>query len=207
MDSTTDRYGQAIKQLIAGDTESALRLSGEYLAEADAALHTAGTNVSDRRLDEFLHLATLHSALLILTGQPCDGLSCALMSCVNASITGIGTRHDCHAAFVGLLTKVVEGSCACIDGSPVSGDTIELGMRLTTLGAVLLNHFISGLSQSQRHQQAIKASASILDNMRGTVDFEHPAVIDGVETPPDNLKPYLAEMLGIASQLGFLRID
>ncbi len=207
MNSTSNRYRQALERLIAGDTETALRLSGEYLAETDAEMHTAGTHVSDSQLSEFLNLATLHSALLILTGQPADGLSCALMSCVNASITGIVDRPACYAAFAGLLTKVVEGSCACIDASPMSGDTIEQGMKLTTLGAVLLRYYIESLTPEQRRQPAIEASATLLDNMRGTVDIEHQAVIDGVETPPADLKKYLAEMLGIASQLGFLRID
>ncbi len=185
-------------RLSAGDLESALRLSAEALATADAALKrpqgdTAAV-VPDAAVDRLLEAADTHVRCLLMASMSVQALSCALLSLCTVDICGVAKRPECRERLAALLRTVIVAEMSAIDTLPLNDETHDLGKALLGLTGFLLNSYGP-------------ADDPLLAQIAQICEVKSEPVIDGTPTPASDLKRILAEMLGIAGALGILEFE
>lgn len=184
-------------RLSAGDLESALRLSAEALATADAALKRpqgGAADVPDAAVDRLLEVADTHVRCLLMASMPVQALSCALLSLCTVDICDVAKRPECRERLAALLRTVIVAEMSAIDTLPLNDETHDLGKALLGLTGFLLNSYGP-------------ADDPLLAQIAQICDVKSEPVIDGTPTPASDLKRILAEMLGIAGALGILEFE
>lgn len=183
-------------RLSAGDLESALRLSAEALATADAALKRpqGGADVPDAAVDRLLEAADTHVRCLLMASMPVQALSCALLSLCTVDICDVAKRRECRERLAALLRTVIVAEMSAIDTLPLNDETHDLGKALLGLTGFLLNSYGP-------------ADDPLLAQIAQICDVKSEPVIDGTPTSASDLKRILAEMLGIAGALGILEFE
>ena len=184
--------------LAAGDMESALRLSAEALATADAALKRLSAEVPAKQPDadvkQFLVAADTHVRCLLMASAPVQALSCALLSVCTADICRVTERAECRGALVALLKTMLIAEMSALDTLPINDQTHESGKMLLSMTGFLMNSYGG-------------ASDPLLEQISQICDVQSEPLIDGEATPATDLKRILAEMLGIAVNLGILEFE
>lgn len=189
-------------RLSVGDMDSALRLSAEALATADAVLKSSASeqgtsyalSAADEDVVDLLVASDTHVRCLLMAQAPVQALSCALLSLCTVDICGIVEREDCRDAFAALLQTTVIAEMSAIDTLPLNDETHDSGATLLSLSAFLLNSYGN-------------AADPLLAQLGQICDLAAEPIIDGISTPASDLKRILAEILGIASALGILEFE
>ncbi len=203
-DNIKSLLDETAARLSAGDIDSALRLSAEALASADAALKRTSRpeselakvafSATDAAVIDLLVAADTHVRCLLMASAPVQALSCALLSLCTADICGIVERDGCRGAFAALLQTTLITEMSAIDTLPLNDETHDLGTSLLSLTGFLLGAYGDKSDRMLAHVGQI-------------CDVISEPVIDGVTTPATDLKRILAEMLGKASALGILEFE
>lgn len=189
-------------RLSVGDMDSALRLSAEALATADAVLKSSASeqgasyalSAADEDVVDLLVASDTHVRCLLMAQAPVQALSCALLSLCTVDICGIVNRDGCRDAFAALLQTTIITEMSAIDTLPLNDETHDSGTALLSLTAFLLNSYGD-------------AADPLLAQLGQICDLTTEPIIDGISTPASDLKRILAEILGIASALGILEFE
>lgn len=189
-------------RLSVGDMDSALRLSAEALATADAVLKSSPSesgaayalSVADEDVIGLLVASDTHVRCLLMAQAPVQALSCALLSLCTVDICGIVEREGCRDVFAALLQTTIIAEMSAIDTLPLNDETHDSGTTLLSLSAFLLNSYGN-------------AADPLLAQLGQICDLAAEPIIDGISTPASDLKRILAEILGIASALGILEFE
>lgn len=201
MESKIEKVSQSMELLRAGEVESALRLSGEALAEVDAAVH------NDKTQARYLcSAAATHIYILNEVSMSEDAFSCGVMSSCMADYFGYFGEAQIDASSIFLLKETLLAALSAVDSLGIGDEVIESGTRLVTLLASMLKTCVERLPSDQL-DETIDDVGELLSMIGKRCAIDSPTLeIDGVEVSRENTQAILAEVVKVAVEMQLLRV-
>ena len=201
MERTMEKVEQSMELLRIGDVESALRLSGEALAEVDSAVN------KDKTQARYLcRAAATHIYIMNEVGMSVDAFACGVMSSCMADYFGYFGDEKAEASSVFLLKETLLAAMRAVDSLGIGEEVIEKGTRMVTLLAIMLKT-CSDRMPSELYDENVDDVPELLEMIGRNCVIDSPVVIiDGEEILSENTQAILAEVVKIAVELQLLQV-
>ncbi|MGM9860683.1 MAG: hypothetical protein ACI31C_08005 [Muribaculaceae bacterium] len=200
MERTIEKVEQSMELLSVGDVESALRLSGEALAEVDAAVS------KDKAQARYLcRAAATHIYIMNEVGMSVDAFACGVMSCCMADYFGYFGEEKVDASSIFLLKETLLAALRAVDTLGIGEEVIEKGTRMVTLIACMLKGCVER-KPGELFDEKVDDVEELLEMIGRNCVLDGAIYIDGEEVSRDNTRAILAEVVKIAVELQLLQM-
>ena len=199
-----DSTAQIAVMLQTGDIESAVRLSGELLADCDNELRrrkNAGEAI-DETIAQFVEAAVLHVHALRIARKSADAFSCAIGALLTVEIYGASALAD-NSRKLRLYSFALASAIDCFDSLPDDPATEDHRGYILSYLASLLYYYYTMTAQSAPDDSSLPEAYRFLKAIEHSGAIQTPKIRLGEkEVDPSSPGPLLVDIMGRAAALG-----